>query len=327
MAVTTDECDEFSLLDRITGSIDEPSRCEEKKTRRKKSARKSGTQKCPSCEQELVERKNGSLTCTSCGEESQNQKLEYDQEWRYISKGSNVRNSGRCQFRIKIESGIYHDVDGMGFNQAIVEQANSLYKEVTNGAIYRGARRRAIVFACIFHAFKLSAEAPALCTQQRGDSVSNAFSTLTNTFGITQKAALQGLKFVKLNSSKTSPIHTTSMTVATLVEGMLNQFGVPYEERSELFQICRDIENKSSRLNRSRPQSVAAGVIFFWICKRKKSVKIDDFGRFAGLSELTIYKLAKEIGSLLGQEDIVDKRKWRMSGEPSKRRRKRPPKK
>ena len=46
----------------------------------------------------------------------------------------------------------------MGFSDKIISKANKLYDEVTSGNIYRGNSRKAIVFACIFHAYKLWSE-------------------------------------------------------------------------------------------------------------------------------------------------------------------------
>ena len=49
----------------------------------------------------------------------------------------------------------YKDVENMGFSDKVVSLANDLYSQVTKEKIYRGNSRKAIVFACIFHAYKI----------------------------------------------------------------------------------------------------------------------------------------------------------------------------
>ena len=63
----------------------------------------------------------------------------------------------------------------------------------------------------------------------------------------------------------------------------------------------QNIKNKSSIINRSRPQSVASSLIYFFLCKIKgaNNVNIKDFVKKVKLSELTINKIVKEIESII----------------------------
>jgi len=70
----------------------------------------------------------------------------------------------------------------------------------------------------------------------------------------------------------------------------------------EVNALYKKINNRSSKLNRSRPQSVAAALTFYWICTKNRKITIKDFSKKVELSELTISKNAKEIANILGTE-------------------------
>ena len=59
------------------------------------------------------------------------------------------------------------------------------------------------------------------------------------------------------------------------------------------------IQNRSSCLNRARPQSIAAGVVFFWMKNNNKNITIKEYSKKVKLSELTINKIIKEIESII----------------------------
>ena len=77
----------------------------------------------------------------------------HDREWRNYAD-SKRKDPNRVQIRKLEERSIFKDVDGLGFSNKIVSIANELYSDVAKGNIYRGNCRRAIIFACIFHAYK-----------------------------------------------------------------------------------------------------------------------------------------------------------------------------
>jgi transcription initiation factor TFIIIB Brf1 subunit/transcription initiation factor TFIIB len=212
--------------------------------------------------------------------------MSHDKEWRYYGGNDSKHSSdpNRVQARKIEERTIYKDVDQMGFSEKLVTEANLLYIQVTNNRIFRGNSRRAIVFACIYNAYKTS-----------GNYQSHA--KLIETFKITRKSALKGLRHVSLNASNES--RTTYVTPISLVEEIMNEFGATTEQKSQVIAYYELIKNKSSKLNRSRPQSVASGLVYYWIKKEGKLISIKDFAEKIKLSELTITNIVKEITSLL----------------------------
>ena len=190
------------------------------------------------------------------------------------------------------ERNIYKDVENMGFSDKIVREANKIYFQVTQGQIFRGNSRKAIVFACIFHSYKLSGKP-------------QSHDKLIHVFDLNRKTGLKGLKHVNLHAPKKSNIRTTYITPINLVEEIMDKFSATDEQKKQVSELYEQIKNKSSRLNRSRPQSVSSGLIYYWICTQKKDISLKQFTKKVELSELTINKIAKEISEVLGTPNVL----------------------
>jgi transcription initiation factor TFIIIB Brf1 subunit/transcription initiation factor TFIIB len=231
--------------------------------------------------------------CMDCGEEI-TKKIDNTKEWRYYGQ-SDARNSSdpnRVQIRKSDERNIFKDVENMGFSDKIIYEANKIYFQVTNGQIFRGNSRKAIVFACIFHAYKLSGKP-------------QSHDKLIQVFNLNRKTGLKGLKHVNLYAPKNSNIRTTYITPINLVEEIMEKFSATADQKKEVIELYNQIVNKSSRLNRSRPQSVASGLVYFWICSKQKDISIEQFTKKVALSELTVNKIAKEISDVIKSLDIL----------------------
>ena len=79
----------------------------------------------------------------------------------------------------------------------------------------------------------------------------------------------------------------------------MDKFITTQAQKDEVKKIYQEVKNKSSRLNRSRPQSTSAGIIYYWICLNKKNISMKEYVKKVGLSELTINKIAREISDVL----------------------------
>jgi len=234
---------------------------------------------------------NGLVMCTDCGLEI-SRTIQRDKEWRYYGQSDTKHSSdpNRVQKRKTEERTIFKDVETMDFSDKIVSHANKIYIQVTKGHIFRGNSRKAIIFACIFHSFKLSGKPQ---THDR----------LITIFGLTRKIGLKGLKHVSLHAPKTSDIRTTYITPINLVDEIMDKFKASPEQKTEVYVLYEKIKNKSSRLNRSRPQSTAAALVYYWILSKNKDITLKEFTEKVNLSELTVNKLATEISELIIQED------------------------
>ena len=89
------------------------------------------------------------------------------------------------------------------------------------------------------------------------------------------------------------------ITPEHLITDIMAKFDASQDQIDEGIDIYRKIQNKSSILNRSRPQSVAAGIVRYYILINSKDISMTDFRAKVKLSELTINRIVKEIEKLL----------------------------
>jgi transcription initiation factor TFIIIB Brf1 subunit/transcription initiation factor TFIIB len=240
-----------------------------------------------------VVNEKGIVLCTECGEEIYTN-VTHEKEWRYygVIDNKNSTDPNRVQMRKVYENNIYRDVEGMGFSEKIIATANNIYLQVTKGNIKRGNSRKSLVFACIFQSFKLNN-----CPQTH--------DKLIQVFELSRKTGLQGLKYVALNAPKDSEIHTTHISPVHLIKDIMDKFEASIEQIQEVITIHEKIKNKDTKLNRARPQSIASGVVFYFVCLKNKDISLKEFAKKVGLSELTIGKMAKLVAEILGTPEVV----------------------
>ena len=247
----------------------------------------SKNNECTPCLHLNVTNEKGAIECIDCGEEI-SKKIQHTKEWRYYGQSDSRHTSdpNRVQQRKLEERNIYKDVENMGFSDKIISEANTIYFQVTQGKIFRGNSRKAIVFACIFHSYKLSGKP-------------QSHEKLIGIFKLDRKTGLKGLKHVNLHATKDSQIRTTYITPINLVEEIMDKFSATKEQKDEVIKLYHQIKNKSSKLNRSRPQSVASGIVYYWICQKHKDITLKQFTKKVALSELTVSNIAKEISDVI----------------------------
>lgn len=222
--------------------------------------------------------------CEDCGIILNRDEITYTREWRYYGLMDTKHGSdpNRCHARRMDEKTIFKDVEKMGFSDKIVTMANKLYGVVSKGKIYRGSSRKGIIFGCIFHSYKMEGN-PQSCEH------------LLHIFQIHRKVGLRGLKFINLNVPRDFGIQYNQVSTETLILDILKKFHATEVQRAEVLDIYHQVKNRSSLLNRSRPQSVAAGVVRFYIETKNAQIPMAIFKEKVNLSELTICKLVQEI--------------------------------
>lgn len=247
-----------------------------------------------SCSHSETSLQNGIIICTDCGEELE-QTLQHEQEWRYNDK-KGIDNI-RVQARKTDNKSILKDVENMGFSENIVNKANDLYQSVTNDQIYRGQIRKSIIFACVFHAYKIS-------------NNYQPHDILMKAFGISKKSSIKGLRIVNLKIPKDYKIQMSYITPEHLIHEIFSKFSIAQSDisqkrKDEVIELYNKIKNKSSKLNRARTQSVAASLIFYYIKLNNIDISLKDFAKKVDLSELTISRNAKEVAIVLGTPDVI----------------------
>ena len=232
------------------------------------------------CYHDSVVIDGGMTVCLDCDQEIRHG-ISYEKEWKFRKTGRSSDPS-RVHIRNTHERTIYKDVEGLGFGDKIIIDADKLYSQITNGQIFRGSKRKGIIFACVFHAYKTN-------------GVTQSCEKLIKVFNITKKVGLGGLKFVNLNISTDSDIRSNQITPVHLIKEIMEKFSANEKQVENALKIYKEIENRSSLLNRSRPQSVAAGLTYYWLRLKDTNISMKDFTEKIGLSELTVIKMANEI--------------------------------
>ena len=204
---------EFELFNNALKEYEKSSNeeCEEKNTNK--------------CNHKNIKYEKGFNICTDCGLQLR-KIISHNKEWRYYGQSDNRRSSdpNRVIIRKDPETNIFKDVENMGFSDKIIEKANIIYKQVTNNKIYRNNSRKSIIFACIYHSYKLH-DKPQ--THQK----------LIDIFGLDNKTALKGLKHVNLNAPKSSNILTTYIRHDNLISDIMEKFQGTQSQIEDLFLI------------------------------------------------------------------------------------------
>lgn len=222
--------------------------------------------------------------CTQCGKYTQSN-LDLGKEWKsYPSSGGKfVKDPSRVAARKVYYKGIHKDVTYMNFSDEVVSIADDIYKEVTKGGIKRANSRKSIIFACIFHAYKIVGK-----PQPR--------DKLLTLFNISKSLANSGLKFVNLNASRFSPIRTSYITVPDFIESIMQNISATQSQIEEAKNIYDAIPDQ---FHNSQPKSIASAVIFYWMKQNNIKVTLEEFSKLTDLSGLTIEKLQKDISKLV----------------------------
>lgn len=169
----------------------------------------------------------------------------------------------------------------MGFPEDVVKKANENYIKVIQNTIHRGNTRKGLIFACIFEALKiLGKPQPA--------------KPLGELFGIDNKTAMHGVKTLKLKLPKDC-MSAEYITPEHIIDNIMNTFGATAEKKEEVKSIYNSVKGKSDKLNRSRPHSIAAGLIYYWLLKTNNTITLKQFSESVKLRDTTILNISKEV--------------------------------
>lgn len=237
------------------------------------------------CEHFDLINENGMIVCNDCGQEIK-KVTNNIKEWRYFNSSDKKNDPNRVQVRKIEERSIFKDVENLGFSEKIIMKANNIYQDVTSGQIFRGKSRKAIVFACIFHAYKIN-------------NIPQTPEQLIDLFKIDRKDALKGIKYVNMHAPHESDIYLTSVSPINHIHEIMDKFTASDEYKKEVEELYKKIKNKSSNLNRARPKSVSSALVYYWIKQKKIDININEFAIISNLSQLTINKITKEIENIL----------------------------
>lgn len=249
------------------------------------------TEECNHSETIIV---NGTEVCSDCNQVIQeNPVVSTDARYYGSNEQKFSKDPTRTHKRKTEQRSIIKDVEGMDFPESIVSKANLAYQQVIGTNIYRGAKRKAIIVACLYHAYM---------DQEEFQPVEK----ISAKFNIKKKSVKEGFE----KYAEKFPQSTTKyIRPRDLVRKVVIDTGINFRHLRHIKILCDFLENKSELLNRSSPQSVAAAIVYVYLClepeyKEELGITKNNFAKINDLSDITILKLGKEITSILDNDNL-----------------------
>lgn len=245
------------------------------------------------CDHTNIIDENNRCVCMECGQEINVDTISFDKEWKNRSNDS--RKSQRCTARKQESKDILKDIENLDIPNDIKMKSNDIFLTISNGKIFRGDKRKGIIYTCVFNAFDYFPELNHLKNvtylQEYFKLPRNIISRASSQYNILAHAN-------GLTNEKQKIYVTPKNYIPSLVENI----GGGDKEINDVMKLFEMINNNKSRtLSISRPESVAAGLVFYYYINKKQSTDINKFVKDsnAGLSPLTIKKNMEEIDRIL----------------------------
>lgn len=235
------------------------------------------------CMHEKTVDENGRKVCIDCGVETES--LSYVPEWRCYDNGP--KETSRCRITQTQVSRVGKILNELRIPQAVASIAEEKYNIVVGESTTRGDRSKAILAACLMFGYR-----------ERG--IVYPADTVIKKFKITQKIMSQGLSayYDKFPNDRTKSVYPKD-----LISSLIKSIGLSETCEKDIISIAEQLQNTSIELSRSEPQSVAAAIIFLYTCWHTEydlCISKKDFAERAGLSVVTIVRLAKIAAEKLG---------------------------
>ena len=244
------------------------------------------------CEHIETEEIDGMNVCICCGEEFN--EISYEKDWRFYgtSDTKSKKDPSRCHKRKDTSKNIYPYVEGKNFSHSIIANANEKYSQIKDDT-HRGKNNKAIITACIYAAYIDEKEPkPAV--------------DIGKIFGLNKKNVSKGIEtfYLYYPSYRTQYIEPSDLIRRILIKTNIDMCHYPRVKK-----LCKYIENSSSAINRSTPQSIACAVVFLYLCmmtelKEELGLTKSKFTSLVNMSDITISKICKHAIEVLNTKEI-----------------------
>jgi transcription initiation factor TFIIIB Brf1 subunit/transcription initiation factor TFIIB len=187
---------------------------------------------------------------------------------------------------------ITSNLEQKGFDSRIIVISNKIYNMVVDEQTKRTGNRNSIICACVFQAFKIF-----------GHPVD--YSHIYEKYGIKKRSALKGLKIVNAEIAKKKELDFHMIVSSPIVPedfivSYMEELKAPEESIKEVLCIY-EMSQDQKELGMSRPQSIAAGVIHYWLRQRGKLDAIQTIVEKSNLSLVTIAKKSRLVAERVEQ--------------------------
>ena len=167
-------------------------------------------------------------------------------------------------------------------NQKIINEAKSLYSNISEIKISRGSNRDGIIAACVYFSCK-ECEVP------------RSTKEIAEIFNINITVMTKGCKnfqeIMNLNKKNKNRVQNRSIHPNDFIERFCDNLSLDIDEIKKICNIC--LENNIIANN--TPQSIASGCIYFYIKINNLNTTKKDLADICKISEVTINKCFKKI--------------------------------
>ena len=243
------------------------------------------------CKHKNIHKDNSGVTvCNQCGLEFET--LDFQQEWRWYGASDNKtsRDPSRCDTTPKRARNsirpVFHN-HNVDISPAMMDMVQARFNHIIEieGKVIRCKGRKAIVAACLFHVYRDMGECRTI-------------SYIRKLFQVKQRNMTFGMtKYLKAFPEA----RTQHTTTEEFIPWVMKQTSVDRKHYRQILAITRYTEAASELLKRSNPKSVAAAIVFFYLClKYKKKLGITKalFAKKARISDVTLTNIVREIASI-----------------------------
>lgn len=232
------------------------------------------------CQHAMTVEYEGEVFCSDCGDALRDLDTEFRRE-----KGKTVEDGGRCQSLQTGSMGILADIQHIhNIPKNIKDRANEYFIEYmrrTNSNVLRQKSRRSVIAAVLYYAY----------LQEK--NMAYPIEPLAELLTISPREASQSLYKV---ARKLPKLRTVQVTVVDVMNQLLRKLGatdpLDFQWVEYIYSV---IEHRNSVLNKARMNSVASGVVWYYIQRENKPITIEHFSRVCELSKGTV----ANIGSIV----------------------------
>lgn len=253
------------------------------------------------CKHENCFEADGLNICKECGCEVD--KLDFQPEWRYYGASDNrsSKDPSRCHRSKESTRGgidkVFQDAKLGYLPQAIRKKAEQKYKAIVGNETVRGKKRKSIVAACLLYTFRDEGDI------RTSDEIRKMFIGAGRLREcLTKQEMSDGLRrylhvFKEDRNQYVRP--------SDLIKRTMHLCKINFSHYKYILRIAKTLEGVDSVLNRSSPQSVASAIVYLYLCltpelKLALNLTKTRFAKEVDLSDITITKLVKKSGEILG---------------------------
>ena len=237
---------------------------------------------------------DGSKICMECGVKIDEKLCDNETPYYGQYDTRHTKDPSRHNHTKIEERSLYNDLEPLGFPQQVIERANEYYTKIIENKIFRAKNRLSIVFICTCHAYEDIGE-PRSSTE------------LAKIFKLDKKGISNGIKtFSQFFRKRPEKTYINAMDIVPQILSKLN-----LDKKSQhiciddMAQIYEYVKSKSHTFNSSNPNSIAAGLVYYYLKLMNANTTRTEYSKIVELTDITFTKIAAEIHRCLDNKNDI----------------------